>query len=273
MPSIYRRFAERHNAGVENADTIVLRLAYLGGGFAGWQRQRRARTVQSEVERALEHLYGAAVRVRAAGRTDAGVHASGQVAQFRAPSPIPPDGVLAALNSLLPHDVRVVHAARASAAFDVRRDAIGKLYRYRLAWGIPLPPWDGLRTWVLRTTPDVDAMVWGLTLFEGCHDFAAFALAGHAGTGARGTVRSIAHACARRRGRHLVVDLIGDGFLRGMARRIVGALVEVGRGARPISWVEALLADSATKPPAPTAPAHGLTLERVLYRRPPRQRG
>jgi len=253
---------------VEHASTIALRLAYLGGGFAGWQRQRGARTVQFEVERALERLYGVALHLRAAGRTDAGVHARGQVAAFRAPSAIPPAGLRSALNTLLPPDVRVVRAARVPKTFDARRDAVGKHYRYRLAWGAPLPPWEGLRTWVLRTPPDVAAMEQALVSFNGCHDFAAFALSGHAGTGARGTVRTLMQTAARRRGRRLVIDLVGDGFLRGMARRIVGALVEVGRGARPVSWATALLNDPSTDPPAPTAPPHGLTLEAVLYRPP-----
>jgi tRNA pseudouridine38-40 synthase len=99
----------------------------------------------------------------------------------------------------------------------------------------------------------------------GEHDFAAFALSGHAGHGRRGTVRTVTAARLRGRGRRLDIVLEGDGFLRGMVRRIVGALIEVGRGTQPPTWFAALVREPITRPPAPTAPAHGLTLERVFY--------
>lgn len=244
---------------------VVLRLAYLGGGFAGWQTQRGQRTVQGELERALERLYGSPVRTTGAGRTDSGVHAAGQVAHFDPPRGIPPAGVQAALNSMLAEDARVVAAWLAPPVFDARRSARGKRYRYRLAWGPPLDPWEGLRTWSLPTRPDVGALSRGGEHLVGEHDFAAFALAGHAGTGRRGTVRRVSSLRVVVRGRRAAIVVTGDGFLRGMVRRLAGALVEVGRGGQPIDWLRALLRDPLTRPPAPSAPAHGLTLERVLY--------
>jgi len=244
---------------------VALRLAYLGGGFAGWQKQRGQRTVQGELERALERLYGSPVRTTGAGRTDAGVHAAGQVVHFDPPRGIPPAGVQAALNSMLAADARVVAAWTAPPGFDARRSARGKRYRYRLAWGPPLDPWEGQRTWLLPAPPGVEALSAGGELLVGEHDFAAFALSGHAGTGRRGTVRCVSSLRVVARGRRAAIVVEGDGFLRGMVRRFAGALVEVGRGGQPIEWLDALLRDPRTRPPAPTAPAHGLTLERVFY--------
>ncbi len=244
---------------------LAVRLAYLGGTFAGWQRQRGQRTVQGELERALERLYGTAVQAAGAGRTDAGVHATGQVAHFDPPRTIPTEGVRAALNSMLVSDVRVLSASTVPPGFDARRSARGKRYRYRLAWGPPLDPWDELRTFLLPWSPDRALVGAALALVVGEHDFASFALSGHAGTGRRGTVRIVTSARLAVRGRHASIVIEGEGFLRGMVRRIVGALLEVGRCAQPTEWFTALLDDPSTRPPAPTAPAHGLTLERVLY--------
>jgi len=252
------------------APRLVLRIAYLGAGFAGWQRQPGVRTVQGDLEHALARVYRAPVALRGAGRTDAGVHAAGQAAHLDPPFAIPPRGLRAALNRLLADDVRVVAVRLAPPGFDARRSAQAKRYRYRVAWGEPLEPWEGLRCWQLAARPDLARVRRALAAVVGTHDFAAFASSGHAGTGARGTERTIFAARLAVRGRRAAVVLDGDGFLRGMARRIAGALVEVGRGAQPVSWFVALVRHPRTAPPAPTAPAHGLTLERVVYAgRPP----
>jgi len=246
---------------------LALRVAYLGSAFAGWQRQARDRTVQGVLESALEVLYGQPVAVVGAGRTDAGVHATGQVAHLDPPRSIPPQGVASALNSLLPGDVRVLRAWVVPDAFHARRSALGKRYRYRLAWGATLPPWEAERRWQVNHPLDAAVMAATLGAVSGRHDFAAFALAGHSGHGARGTGRVVTRAHLSHRGRRADLVLEGDGFLRGMVRRIAGALVEVGRGAQPPTWFKALLRDPLVRPPAPTAPARGLTLERVFYRR------
>lgn len=240
-------------------------LAYLGGGFAGWQVQPAARTVQGELQRALERLAGVPVRLTGAGRTDAGVHAAGQVAHGDLPAAIPVRNLRAALNATLPPDLRVLRAWRAASDFHASRSAVGKRYRYRFAWGAPLAPWDALRTWQLPYRLDTDTIAAAAAPLVGSHDFSAFALTGHSGTGRRGCVRTVHRVTVAGRGRRLTVTVEGDGFLRGMVRRIVGALVEVGRGARAAGWVADLLADPGTRPPAPTAPACGLTLERVFY--------
>jgi tRNA pseudouridine38-40 synthase len=251
------------------AETVrtALTIAYLGGGFAGWQVQPDARTVQGELQRALERLAGRPVRLTGAGRTDAGVHAAAQVAHADLPASIPLPGLRAALNGMLPLDVRVLRARRVAPDFHASRWAVAKRYRYRLAAGAALEPWEALRTWLLPYRLDAAMMAAAAGSLAGTHDFAAFALSGHSGTGRRGCVRTVHRVELRRRGRRLAITVEGDGFLRGMVRRIAGALVEVGRGARPASWVADLLADPATRPPAPTAPPHGLTLEKVFYGR------
>ena len=250
------------------APRIALRIAYLGTGFAGWQRQREDRTVQGELEAALGRIFRQEVRVVGAGRTDAGVHATGQVAHLDPPFHIPPVGLMRALNGTLPSDVRVLASRQVGAVFHARSGALAKRYRFRLAWGAVLDPFEALRRLELPSPPDVQLMLSCLDTLPGTHDFTSFALAGHSGHGARGTRRTIHQARLVGHGRRADVVLEGDGFLRGMVRRIVGALLEVGRGARSPAWFAELLeATGTTSPPAPTAPAHGLTLERVLYPR------
>ncbi|HVN76359.1 MAG TPA: tRNA pseudouridine(38-40) synthase TruA [Thermoanaerobaculaceae bacterium] len=249
------------------ASRVAVTLAYLGGAFAGWQRQPRRATVQAALEAALAKLYGGPVPAVGAGRTDAGVHATGQVAHFDPPLVVPLRGIARALNAALPPEVRVLRARRVPPTFHARRSARGKRYRYRLACGPTLPPWEALRRAHVPHSLDAARMAAALPAVVGEHDFAAFALSGHAGRGRRGTSRIVTAASLRTRGRRFDIVLEGDGFLRGMVRRIAGALVEIGRGAREAQWLADLLLDSATRPPAPTAPAHGLTLERVFYDR------
>jgi tRNA pseudouridine38-40 synthase len=193
------------------------------------------------------------------------VHAAGQAAHLDAPFLIPPAGLTRALNGILPADLRVLSCRRVPPGFHACLDCAAKRYRYRFAWGGALDPWEGLRRWELPIEPDLGVMRSCVRILPGTHDFAAFALSGHAGHGARGTRRTIFAARLGGAPRHADLVVEGDGFLRGMVRRIAGALVEVGRGAREVSWFEDLLDDRAAKPPAPTAPAHGLTLERVFY--------
>lgn len=223
--------------------------------------------MQGELERALARLYGEPVTAIGAGRTDSGVHAAGQVAHFDAPRDLPRHGLRAALNSLLSGDLRVLGVRRVNANFHARHDAILKVYRYRVAWGAPLAPWEAYRRVLLPGPLELGAMRAAARLLVGTHDFAHFARAGHTGTGRRGTTRTLHEVRLLPRGRRLDLVLAADGFLRGMARRLAGALLEIGRGAHSVQWIELLLAGGDARPPAPTAPAAGLTLERVAYRR------
>lgn len=243
----------------------LLEISYLGTFFEGWQTQDAVRdgggaprTVQAVVEAALERMHGSAVRLHAASRTDAGVHAEGQVAHFDVPPGgprVPPDGLRRGLNALLPWDVRVERAEPAPAAWHARFDALGKRYVYRLRRGDHLPPFDGLRETLASPRLDLRAMRAAATRLVGRNDFAPFGLAG---APRRTTVRTLARLDLEERGPLLVVTAVGDGFLRGMVRRLVGTLLEAGLGR--IDAAEAFVR------PGPTAPARGLTLERVLYR-------
>ncbi|HKC24334.1 MAG TPA: tRNA pseudouridine(38-40) synthase TruA [Thermoanaerobaculia bacterium] len=242
---------------------LRLDLAYLGTRFEGWQAQdvTRAgaapRTVQGELERALAEVYGAATRVHGAGRTDAGVHADGQVAHFDEPEggpSIPPRGLARALNGKLAEDVRVLEALEAPPEFHARFSAAGKVYVYRLRRGEVLHPHLGLVEALAKEPLDLAAMREAASTLTGTRDFAPFSLTGSPRST---TVRTLSRLDVEEDGSLLLFTLEADGFLRGMARRLVGTLREVGRGrTRPAD---------AVRTPGPTAEARGLTLRRVLY--------
>jgi tRNA pseudouridine38-40 synthase len=247
-------------------------LAYDGTDFQGWQAQRPgARTVQGEVERALARLAGnQRVAVHGAGRTDAGVHALGQVASFELPRDIPPDELLRALNGLLGEDVRVVDADRAPAGFHARKSARSKTYRYLLdTGGAALPQ----RRRTVTHTPwplDESLVERAARIYVGRRDFASLASSGGSVKTTERTVkRSDARFVPRRDGvrgeRTLVYEVEADGFLRKMVRSMVGGLLAVGRGALGVDdLARALEARDRRCWPAP-APACGLTLVRVDY--------
>jgi tRNA pseudouridine38-40 synthase len=245
-----------------------LTLAYDGTDFAGWQVQERpqgprARTVQGELEAALFRLAGdAPVRVAGAGRTDAGVHALGQVASFDLPRSFDPDALRRALNGLLPPDVRVLDASEAPSGFHARKSARSKLYRYELDTGpVQLPTrrrHAGHVPWTLHEAAVTEAAA----LFVGRHDFASLRSAGGS---ARTSVRTVTRSQAAFDGATLRYEVEADGFLRKMVRSLVGALIEAGRGARTIEDLRHALAARDRRAWPKPAPACGLTLVRVDY--------
>jgi tRNA pseudouridine38-40 synthase len=249
-----------------------LTLAYDGTGFEGWQSQSRggARTVQGEVEAALRRLSGGArVAVAAAGRTDAGVHALGQVISFSLERGIPPEELRRAMNGLLPGDVRVLGAALAPAGFHARRSARSKLYRYVLDTGpVQLPvrrARAGHTPWLL----DQDRVAEAARLYLGRHDFASLrSSGGSARTSVRTVTRSEAAFVepeAPGLGPTLVYEVEADGFLRRMVRSLVGGLLAVGRGASSLAELGAALEARDRGQWPPPAEARGLTLVRVDY--------
>jgi tRNA pseudouridine38-40 synthase len=239
-----------------------LTLSYRGGAYVGWQRQPNGRSVQQVVEEALADLLGSEVRLVGASRTDAGVHARGQAAHLELAAPFPERGLVHGTNHRLPDDVRVLAAARAPQGFHARRCAQAKEYRYRLVRAAVLSPLDS--PFAVRASPllDVAAMAAATSHVVGRHDFGAFALAGGAHRSPR---RRIFTAEWQESGAELVFRVVGDGFLRGMVRSLVGTLLEVGHGRRPPASLRDLLAGRPRSAAGPTAPAQGLTLERVLY--------
>lgn len=236
-------------------------VEYDGTDFHGWQMQPAQRTVQGTIEAALARLIGEPVRVAAAGRTDTGVHAVGQVVAFPSPRPFPPAVLKRALNSLTPADLVVREAAEVADDFDVRRAARRRRYVYRI-WTRPEPSpfWRRYAGHVSRPL-DVQAMQRAAAALAGEHDFTSFRAAG---CDAASPVRRVFTSAIQRHEHLLVYEIEATAFLRHMVRNIVGTLVDVGEGRRDAD-LGALLAARERALAAPTAPACGLCLAEVRY--------
>jgi tRNA pseudouridine38-40 synthase len=240
-------------------------LAYVGTHFHGWQRQRNAdRTVQALLEDALEKFAGEPVTAVAAGRTDAGVHADGQVVHFDLSSPREPARIRSAVNALLPPDARLMRVEPAARDFHARRDALWKEYLYRWCRAEVILP--GLAPFMapIAREADPDRMADAARDLPGTRDFAVFAARHPRG---ESTVRTLHAVAVEMAGEEIRVLLRGDGFLRGMARSICGVLADVARGAAPVGRIGELLATGDRALLRQKAPARGLTLRRVHYGR------
>ena len=241
---------------------VRLTLAYVGTGFAGWQVQGNAPTVQGCLEHALARICNLPVRVHASGRTDSGVHALGQVAHF---DPPPERGHIPwrrALNAILPGDVAVVAAQTAPPDFHARFSASSKEYSYTL-WTEPGYVLPQRRPFVWPVSGiDLDAMQEAADHLMGLHDFAAFQ---NVGTPVKSTVRELTRAHVTDAGLEKVWHFRADGFLKQMVRNIMGCLVEVGRGSPPPDRTPELLAIRNRSLLPATAPPQGLCLEKVTY--------
>ncbi len=244
---------------------LRLTIEYDGTDFAGWQVQAVGRTVQGELERAIERITGNRATVYGAGRTDAGVHAAGQVASFRSDTALEPGRLLRALEATTPHDIAILAVEDADPSFHARRSATGKHYSYALQGGWPRPALDRRRVAAVWGRLDHAAMRLAAEVLVGRHDFAAFQGANSPRATTERTLARCELVPDARLPNRLVVHLEADGFLYKMCRAIVGTLVEVGRGALTVDAVRALLQDPAGQKAGFTAPAHGLTLERVFY--------
>jgi tRNA pseudouridine38-40 synthase len=247
---------------LDSPRSIRLTLAYDGTHFHGWQVQPMTPTIQGVLIDACARVLGSPVRVTGASRTDAGVHAVGQVASVWTASSLPAATLGRALNALLPEEVRVVDIRDAPAGFDARRWATGKRYLYLLDTGSCANPFLRRFAWHVRVPLDVPSMAKALSHLRGRHDFSAFCAAPGRERISVCTLRSVRVTLRRQ---HLALLLSGDSFLHHMVRNIVGSLVEVGRGAHPPEWIVEVLAGRDRSRAGPTAPARGLFLLRVLY--------
>ncbi len=241
---------------------IKVVLEYDGSGFAGWQQQVRGRTVEAELKRALRAITGQDHKVYAAGRTDAGAHAEGQVVSFQTDGRISPHRLVAALNAKLPADVAVLSGEEVPDEFHARYSARWRRYRYRYLDRPSRPALERGRCWHVRGALDVDAMSAAAKALTGKHDWTSYCSASEP-PDAR--VREMRSARIVRRGDLVELELVAEGFLRGLARGIAGALAEVGRGRRPPEWVGEVLEARDRRKAARTAPAGGLTLMEVIY--------
>jgi tRNA pseudouridine38-40 synthase len=240
-------------------------IEYDGTAFAGSQYQPNARTVQGELEGALNRLTGERTRVRFAGRTDAGVHATGQVAAFcltrrSGERPVGWPELQRRLNAVLPPDLVVRSLRSAAAGFDPRRDAVARVYRYRIRMAGDRRAADRHRTLEIDDRLDVGAMRAAAAALLGERDFGAL------GSHARGrTVRRVTEVRIVQRGTSIEVSVTANAFLRRMVRSIVALLIEAGRGRLDPDAVDALLKAGDRALDGRAAPSRGLTLERVIY--------
>jgi tRNA pseudouridine38-40 synthase len=241
---------------------IKLTLSYDGTDFFGWQTQPGLRTVQETVEKAIGELTGEKVRLNASGRTDRGVHAVGQVANFYTNTRHAPAVLVRAINAHLPPDVVVREAADMPQAFDANRDARRKLYRYVIHDG-PVPS-PFLRRYCCQSRHrlDVQAMRQAAQPLKGRHDFHSFE---SNWPNRMSSVRTITHLAVQRFGDWIWLDVEADGFLYNMVRAIAGTLMNVGRGYWPAEKVREILQAEDRTQAGPTAPAQGLFLMRVAY--------
>ena len=238
------------------------RVEYDGTDFAGYQAQAGARTVQGELEAALARLSGGRrVRVDAAGRTDAGVHATGQVIAFTYGGSLSATDLARAVDALLPSDVAIRDLRRVPEGFHPRRAARYREYRYTV-WNGPRSPLRERTSLAVRVPLDTTAMARAAAALEGRHDFSAF------GAAAGQPVRTLHRVRVRRTGSLVTIDVTGDAFLRGMVRRIAAALLLVGRGETDEEAVGAALASRGPAFGGASAPAKGLCLRRVVLGRP-----
>ncbi|OJH41131.1 tRNA pseudouridine(38-40) synthase TruA [Cystobacter ferrugineus] len=252
---------------------LKLTVEYDGTNYVGWQVQPNGVSIQARLMDAVEKLLGERVPVEAAGRTDAGVHATGQVVCFTTGRVLPLKAYWMGLNSLLPEDIAVVRAEEVPADFDPRRWSRGKRYRYRVSNAPSRSPLLRATHWEVFAPLDVDALRRGAAHLVGRHDFSSFRAsdcqAAHA-------VREVRRVDIQGESRGVLSFTVeGTAFLKHMVRNLVGSLVEVGKGRRSPDWVAEVLAARDRKRAGPTAPAHGLVLEEVFYGEgpPPRSPG
>jgi tRNA pseudouridine38-40 synthase len=240
---------------------IRLVLAFEGAAYCGWQIQKNQPTIQGLVSEAVSRITGERIQLTGSGRTDAGTHARGLVANFFTHSRIDPARLVPALNSMLPGDIRILSARRAPANFHARRDAVAKVYRYQIYFGRVLRP-HLMREYFHFPYPiDIPEMQRAASLFPGQRDFASFAK----GPLKPNTIRRIYRCDLTRKGRRLLLTVEGDGFLHNMVRNMAGTLLEIGRGSITLAEFCELFAKRDRRLAGFTAPAHGLILLKVKY--------
>ncbi len=248
-----------------SARKIKLTIEYDGAGFSGWQVQPGVRTVQGDLEAAFASLARRDTRVHGAGRTDAGVHALGQVAHSETDLTLPVEKLRAALNARLDDDVFIVSAEDVGADFNARFDAVSRSYAYLMGF-TESPLWRG-RRWLVKGAMDRDAMETALVPFAGVIDCSSFCLTGSEPKHHRCRIDRISLEWSSEHGEMLVLRIEADRFLRGMVRSIVGTLVEIGRGRISAESIQEIIDARDRSRAGPTVPPWGLYLERIEYER------
>lgn len=246
------------------ARNIVLKVAYDGTAYHGFQRQAPpVIAVQNVLESRLSKIFGDSIEMAASGRTDAGVHALGQVVNFFTDGRIPVEQIPRAANSQLPPDIVVVDAWEGGFTFSARHSAKSKTYIYRIQQGQVPSPFTRAYAWYIRQALDIAAMREALALLVGTHDFSAFRAAGGA---PMSPVRTLYEASLEEKpGDILEFTFHGNGFLYHMVRNIVGTVADVGKGRCSVAHFEEIMVSRDRRQASPTAPACGLCLYKVEY--------
>lgn len=243
---------------------IKIVIEYDGAGYAGWEKQKTGLGVEEVLRDAVQKITGEKTTINGAGRTDAGVHASGQVASFTIQKAIPVTDLVRALNAVLPDDVAVVSGEEVDLYFHARFSATSKIYRYHI-WNAPIrSPLHHRRSFHIRAEMAFDEMRRAADCLQGTHDFAGFAKETE---DQEDTVRTVERIAFDRHGGIFAIDFEGDGFLYNMVRILAGTLIDVGLRRKTTEDVMHVLATRNRKLAGPTLPARGLELVRVFYPR------
>ncbi len=242
-----------------------LTISYDGTCYSGWQVQPKHVTVQQLLQDALKTITGERVVVHGSGRTDQGVHARGQVAHLDLHKPLPCEKLQKSLNGVLPQDIRILKAQRATASFDARRGAVSKEYRYFIWNADVVPPFLRLYRTHIRTPLDVDAMARAAKHLVGRHDFAAFTA--NSRRVMESTTRNLTELKVKRQGKEIVIVTRSNGFLYKMVRSFAGFLIKVGKGDVKPAEAGNVLASRQRTTRVPTAKPEGLFLWSVRYPR------
>jgi tRNA pseudouridine38-40 synthase len=241
---------------------IKLIIEYDGTNYSGWQTQKNAISVQGKLEDAIKTITGENIQLVGSGRTDGGVHALGQVANFHTNSTIPNDKFSCILNNALPDDIKIIHSEEVGLDFHSRFDAISKRYRYIIYNGkMPSPIYRNL-SYHFKYDLDIDKMIRASKYLVGTHNFACFK--GRKSV-VKSTIRTIYYVDIRRKGDFIEFVFEGNSFLRYMVRIIIGTLVKIGSGERDVSDMKKIIDSKNRNNAGPTAPPQGLFLEKVFY--------
>ena len=243
--------------------TIKLTLEYDGTHFFGYQTQKNRRTVQSELEKAFQKLFQKKIKSCAAGRTDSGVHAEGQVVHFRTSSRFPIEKIQYGLNHYLPKDVSIVEIAVAPSSFHAQYSAKWKLYEYRVLHSKHRSPLEYSKACQFPRPLNVKKMRQAAALLKGKHDFRAFESSGGR---RKSAVRTIRKFEINRKGKIISFLVEADGFLYKMVRSLVGTLLQIGAGKIKLVQIKQILSSKDRNLIGPTAPSHGLILKRISYK-------
>jgi tRNA pseudouridine38-40 synthase len=249
-------------------DSLVykLTLSYEGTNYHGWQVQPNGDSVQSQVEEALQKIAQEPIRIVGSGRTDAGVHALGQVAHFTSTKPLPIERLLFSLNALLPKDIRIITVENLDYPFHAQHHATSKIYRYHLHLGKVLDPFKRLFSWHVAYPFDMELLLQAKEHLLGTHDFTSFSNEAHRGVAARDPIRTIYRIDIIPEAGGIAIEFEGDGFLYKMVRNMVGTLVDCAIGKKDPSTIPLLFEAKNRKLGSMAAPPQGLFLVKVIYR-------